>query len=183
MGPRHPNLDETAALAAELHAGQRDKAGEPYLGHLTRVVQNLTRLFPDASEAEQHAAWLHDSIEDTGITADALRARGYGERVIETVEAVTKPVDTHDYQDWIKTIAASGNISAMRVKLADLSDNADPARLSALPEPRAAMLRAKYAPAIAIIRAGLERSRGYPTPVANIAPSDKQQRPGTGAHQ
>ena len=154
---RRPTLDETAALARELHAAQRDQAGEPYVGHLERVARNLVRLFPDADEAERHAAWLHDVIEDTGMTADGLRAGGYGDRVIAIIKAVTKPAGGIDYQQWIEAIATSGDISSMRVKLADLTDNADPARLAVLPEPRAAALRAKYAPAIAAIWAGLAR--------------------------
>jgi (p)ppGpp synthase/HD superfamily hydrolase len=156
----HPTVEDSAALAGMLHAAQVDKAGAPYIGHLARVSRHLRLLFPDATEAERHAAWLHDSIEDAGMTRERLLALGYAPEVIATIEAVTKPADGTPYQQWIERIADSGDVSAMRVKRADLGDNADPARLTALPADRAAALRAKYGPAIAAIEAGLARAGG-----------------------
>jgi hypothetical protein len=44
----------------------------------------------------------------------------------------------------------------MRVKMADLSDNADPARLAALPAETAARLSAQYGAALARLRQALE---------------------------
>ena len=155
-----PTIEESAALAGMLHAGQVDKAGAPYIRHLARVSRHLTRLFADATDAERHAAWLHDSIEDAGMTGARLADLGYDAATIAIIEAVTKPAEAMPYQQWIERIAASGHVSAMRVKLADLSDNADPARLAALPGDRATTLRAKYAPAIAAIEAGLARAGG-----------------------
>lgn len=54
------------------------------------------------------------------------------------------------YPDWIKRIVATGNVTAIRVKLADNLDNSDPARVAALAAaPR--MVAEKYAPARAIL--------------------------------
>ena len=39
------------SLARRAHAGQLDKAGQPYVGHLERVVANLLRRWPDALRA------------------------------------------------------------------------------------------------------------------------------------
>jgi len=47
------------ALATEAHAGQMDKAGQPYIGHVGRVA---ARVRGDA-DAEV-VAWLHDMVED-----------------------------------------------------------------------------------------------------------------------
>ena len=47
------------ALATEAHAGQIDKAGQPYIGHVGRVA---ARVRGDA-DAEV-VAWLHDVVED-----------------------------------------------------------------------------------------------------------------------
>jgi (p)ppGpp synthase/HD superfamily hydrolase len=163
----HPTLEETAALAGQLHASQTDKNGAPYIGHLMRVSRHLLRLFPDASLAERHAAWLHDAIEDAGITAADLRARGYAEDVIEMVEAVTKSADDgQSYAERIEMLIATGLRGAIRVKLADLTDNSDPARLAQLPPDRAKALANRYGQArqrllaaLATVEPSLERNR------------------------
>jgi (p)ppGpp synthase/HD superfamily hydrolase len=157
----HPTLEETAALAGFLHASQTDKAGAPYIGHLMRVSRHLVGLFPDASAAERHAAWLHDSIEDAGITAADLRTRGYAEDVIEIVEAVTKrPDGAQSYAERIEILIATGLRGAIRVKIADLTDNSDPGRLAQLPPGRAAVLASRYAQARDRLLAALPSSVG-----------------------
>ncbi|MEL6450024.1 MAG: HD domain-containing protein [Pseudomonadota bacterium] len=146
--PLHPTLDDTAAWAGYWHGGQVDQAGVPYVRHLIGVVRALKRLFRDARPTELHAAWLHDVLEDTDVTPDDLRARGYAPEVIETVTALTRPARTHaPYADWIEEIAAQAPLSAVRVKLADLADNADPRRLAALPDDTRTRLAAKYSAA------------------------------------
>jgi len=45
-------------LALEAHAGQVDKAGHPYIGHVGRVAAAVRG--DDEAEA---VAWLHDVIE------------------------------------------------------------------------------------------------------------------------
>lgn len=153
----HPTLEETAALAGMLHAAQRDKAGQPYIGHLARAARHLVHLFPDANYAERHAIWLHDSIEDTGMDAAQLSALGYSEGVIAIVAAVTRTRESGAYLDWIKGIAQSGSLSAIRVKLADLTDNSDPERLAGLGADKAASLGKRYAAAKSILFAAVEK--------------------------
>ncbi|MDD3447170.1 MAG: HD domain-containing protein [Zavarzinia sp.] len=160
MVVEHPTLEETAAFAGMLHARQTDKAGAPYLGHLARVSRHLLRLFPDATVAERHAAWLHDAIEDTPTTAADLLERGYGADIVAIVTALTKTESGSSYQDWIEQMAASGFVPAMRVKLADLSDNSDPARLAQLPPDRAASLAARYERAKETLVAALDTLGG-----------------------
>lgn len=159
MDEDHPTLEETAAFAGMLHATQTDKAGMPYIGHLARVSRHLLRLFPDATLAERHAAWLHDSLEDTPTTAEDLAARGYDPAVVAIVIALTKPDDVPSYQAWIERLAAGGFVSAMRVKLADLSDNGDPVRLAKLPPEKAQSLMQRYGRAMATLSAALEAAR------------------------
>ncbi|WP_126978120.1 HD domain-containing protein [Frigidibacter oleivorans] len=156
----HPTVEETAALAGMLHAAQTDKSGEPYIGHLGRVARNLLRLYPDASLTERHAVWLHDTIEDTTMTAQGLVARGYDPDIVAVVTALTRPEDGRSYQQWIEALADSAPVSALRVKRADLADNSDPARLGLLPPDTAASLARRYARAIETIDAAiLARSR------------------------
>lgn len=150
---------DTLEFARTLHQGQVDKAGAPYWMHLERVAHRLMERFPDATKAQLQAALLHDAIEDAGVTADDLRAAGVEEEAIAAIRLVSRNLNPEgSYLDWIGRIAASGNVTAIRVKLADNLDNSDPARVAALPAgPR--MVAEKYAPARAILeRAILEQA-------------------------
>jgi hypothetical protein len=66
-----PTVDETIAFIKRAHAGQVDKAGNPYWQHPVSV---MGRLGPDATESEKLAALLHDVIEDTDHAAADLLA-------------------------------------------------------------------------------------------------------------
>ncbi|MBP2302242.1 HD domain-containing protein [Azospirillum picis] len=146
---------ETLEFAKALHHGQVDKAGAPYWMHLERVARRLAGLFPDATKAQLQAALLHDAIEDAGATADDLRAAGIEEDAIAAIQLVSRNLDPDGtYLEWIGRIAATGNVTAIRVKLADNLDNSDPARVAALAAgPR--MVAEKYAPARAILEQAL----------------------------
>lgn len=146
---------DTLEFAKTLHRGQLDKAGAPYWKHLERVAHRLIERFPDATKAQLQAALLHDAIEDAGVTADDLRAAGVEEEAIAAIRLVSRNLDPEgSYLDWIGRIAASGNVTAIRVKLADNLDNSDPARVAAIAAgPR--MVAEKYAPARAILEQAL----------------------------
>lgn len=151
-----PTIEETKLWVGDLHYGQTDKAGRPYVEHVLRVHERLRALFPDVSIDAEHAALLHDTIEDCEVTADDLRQRGYSEETIRIVEAVTKPKDSaQSYADRIEHLAASGLAGALQVKIADLSDNSDPSRLAMLPADQAASLGHRYRSAIDRLRAVL----------------------------
>lgn len=151
--PLHPTLEETAAFAAFAHGMQTDKAGKPYYLHLVRVARHLTRLFSSVTRVELHAVWLHDILEDTAVTESDLREMGYADEVIATVRALTKPTDRSvSYTTWIDTLAKSGHAPAIRVKIADLSDNSDPVRLAQLHEAQAASLSKRYKKALRILQ-------------------------------
>ncbi|CAO3438597.1 HD domain-containing protein [Azospirillum endophyticum] len=146
---------ETLEFAKLLHHGQVDKAGAPYWLHLERVARRLAERFPDATKAQLQAALLHDAIEDAGATADDLRNAGIEEEAIAAIRLVSRNLDPDGtYLEWIGRIAASGNVTAIRVKLADNLDNSDPARVAAIAAgPR--MVAEKYAPARAILEQAL----------------------------
>ncbi len=148
-----PPLDVTAARAGYWHGGQTDKAGAPYVDHLIRVQGHLLRLFPDATLEERHAAWLHDVIEDTGLTGSDLVALGYPDEVVALITALSRP-ETGTYAEWIETLS-QGTKSAIRIKIADLTDNSDPARLAALTAAQAASLARRYDAALRRLRAAL----------------------------
>ncbi len=159
LSPFHPTLEQTAVRAGFWHGAQLDKAGRPYIEHLMQVASGLLRMFPDASPAERHAAWLHDVIEDIGVTAEDLRALNYASEVIEIVQALSRP-DGTTYADWIDDMARTAPLGALRVKLADLASNADPVRLSRLDPERAARLASRYGKAAAVLRQALRDRTG-----------------------
>lgn len=75
------------ALAAEAHAPQRRKSGEPYIVHPLAVAKIVSELGLD--EVTIAAALLHDAVEDTGVTLEDLVA-DFGEDVAAIVDGVTK---------------------------------------------------------------------------------------------
>lgn len=141
-------------LARQLHANQLDKAGEPYIGHLERTVWYLLEMFPDATEAEIEAAWLHDALEDTDATAEILIAAGVSAQGVVLVQWLTRPSarsrSAYTYLFWIKLLCREAPIGVLRVKLADNWDNSNPERVAAIPG-GARMLRTRYAPARAVL--------------------------------
>ena len=115
-------LNKAIRIAAEAHAGQLDKANEPYILHPLRVM-----LCPELSgETERICAVLHDLIEDTDWTPEQLRAEGFSEQVLAALDCVTKR-EGEAYEDFI--LRAAQNPIARRVKIADLLDNSNLARL------------------------------------------------------
>jgi (p)ppGpp synthase/HD superfamily hydrolase len=113
-------LDTAIQIAAEAHAGQKQKNGQPYILHPLRVMARVH------SEDEKIVAVLHDVIEDTPWTAEQLQQRGFPPHILKALDCVTKR-DGEAYQDFI-TRSGSDPI-AIAVKLADLEDNMDVRRL------------------------------------------------------
>ena len=150
----HPTLNDTRDWAKVLHAAQTDKLGKPYIGHIDRVVANLERSFADVTDEQIHAAYLHDAMEDCGVTRNILFERGYSERVAQVIELVTKPKDkmsNKDYEDWVKQIIGSKDIDAIRVKFSDMTDNFNKKRLSQLDAQERNKLNKKYAKPYAML--------------------------------
>ena len=118
-------LEDTLIFAANAHRGQVDKAGQPYILHPLRVLNNLGL---NAPLEHQMAALLHDVMEDCGVTHEMLKNRGFPETVIVAVEHLTKNAEGEaDYNKAIDRVML--NPIAVKVKLADLSDNMDMKRL------------------------------------------------------
>ena len=114
-------LERAIVIATTAHAGQRDKAGAAYILHPLRVMLRTT------TESERIAAVLHDVVEDTPITLEALREFGFSDEVLHAVSLLTKTRDEH-YTEFIAR-AATDEV-ARRVKLADIVDNMDLSRIA-----------------------------------------------------
>jgi GTP diphosphokinase / guanosine-3',5'-bis(diphosphate) 3'-diphosphatase len=113
-------LERAIALAAQAHAGQVDKAGQPYILHPLRVMLSVTGL------NEQMSAVLHDVVEDTTMTLEDLHDEGFSEEVIEAVATLTKSLGETRLAAAQRAVL---NPIARRVKLADVTDNMDLSRI------------------------------------------------------
>ncbi|MBV9469825.1 MAG: bifunctional (p)ppGpp synthetase/guanosine-3',5'-bis(diphosphate) 3'-pyrophosphohydrolase [Abitibacteriaceae bacterium] len=109
-----PNLKDAIALATVAHRGQVDKAGAEYIEHPLRVMHSVQ------GEEVQIVAVLHDVIEDTPVTLEALRQAGYSPAIIEAVELLTRR-EQDSYEAFIERVA--NNPLVRQVKIADLQDN------------------------------------------------------------
>ena len=126
--------DKALQIAVRAHKGQKDKAGHDYILHPIRVSERC-----DDPRAKI-VALLHDTIEDTGVTADYLREEGFTEEIVEAVLAVTRR-EGEEYNDYVRR-AAQNELGRM-VKRADLEDNMDIRRLPELTDRDVERLR-KY---------------------------------------
>lgn len=115
------NLQRAIEIATEAHKGQYDKAGNDYIGHPLRVMEMGT------TENEKIVGVLHDVVEDTDWTFEALAAEGFSEEVIAALRCVTKLSENENYDDFIERV--KNNPLAVAVKINDLSDNMDIRRL------------------------------------------------------
>lgn len=114
-------LERAIAIAAQAHAGQTDKAGEPYILHPLRLMLAME------SDLERIAAVLHDAVEDSGTTLEDLRAEGFAEEAVAAIDALTK----REGESKMDAAArAKRNPLALRVKLADNADNQDMSRIA-----------------------------------------------------
>lgn len=116
-------LEKAIQIAVDAHRGQKDKAGQPYVFHLFRVMLS------GKTEEEQICGVLHDIVEDTKWTFEDLKREGFSDEIINALKCVTKTSDNENYEDFINRVLS--NPLAIKVKLNDLKDNMD---LSRLPE-------------------------------------------------
>jgi hypothetical protein len=135
------DLARAEALAARVHAGQVDKLGHPYLDHLLHVAGLLRQ--EGCEVAVQIIGLLHDAVEDTDLTLDAIRA-AFGDRVAAGVDAMTRREGEDYFATYLPRLMA--NPDAREVKLRDSRHNRGKAHLLVRTDPvRAAGLEAKYA--------------------------------------
>ena len=79
-------LQKAYDVAEERHADQLRKSGDPYITHPLAVANILAELGMDTTTLI--AALLHDTVEDTGYTLEAL-TQEFGTEVGHLVDGVT----------------------------------------------------------------------------------------------
>ncbi len=129
----HPNADldiiwGAYIYSAKAHQNQHRRSGAAYISHPLEVAFNLTRLRMD--EQTIAAGLLHDTIEDTLLTAEELRSF-FGDEIYHLVEGVTKisqiqfsskeESQAENYRKMI--LAMSEDIRVVLIKLADRAHN------------------------------------------------------------
>ncbi|MBO7077482.1 MAG: bifunctional (p)ppGpp synthetase/guanosine-3',5'-bis(diphosphate) 3'-pyrophosphohydrolase [Bacteroidales bacterium] len=78
-------LDRAIIFAVRAHAGtERRGKGFPYIVHPMEAVEIVATMTPDQELLA--AAALHDTVEDTDVTVDQLRAE-FGDRIADLVAA------------------------------------------------------------------------------------------------
>lgn len=129
-----PTLENAISLAAKAHRGRKDKAGAAYILHPLRVMLRMK------TNDERIVALLHDVVEDTEYTIEDLRKAGYSQKILRSLDYLTKR-DGEEYEESIKRVKQ--NPMARKVKIADIEDNLDLARIKK-PKKRDLMRIEKY---------------------------------------
>ena len=127
-------LESAILLAVQSHEGQFDADGTPHILHSLEVmfaVKNELDALDEVQTPKQVpvlaatkeelliAAVLHDVVEDTSVTLDAVREK-FGATVADLVDSVTRRIG-ESYRDFIYRARAShgGRV----IKVADLLHN------------------------------------------------------------
>ena len=106
-------------IAQKAHAGQVDKAGKDYILHPMTVASYMD------TDTEKAIAYLHDVLEDTDVTVDALREI-FPNEIVDTLITLTHRKD-ESYFEYIQRVSTSK--LAKKIKVADLLHNLDITRI------------------------------------------------------
>lgn len=136
-------------LAEKEHGDHRRKNGSATVEHLRRVSEQV-------SGEDKIVAWLHDTLEDTGIDPVVIEHL-FGPDLYADISLLTHDTTRYTYAQYIDLIAGTGSDRAIRVKLADLNDNLDARGLTLEDESWYAALRRRYIKAQAVLMAEQER--------------------------
>ena len=123
-------LDKAFLLAKQHHSGQKRSSGEPYIIHPIAVAKIVLDYGMDCPSVT--AALLHDTVEDTDLTLDEIKAE-FGEETASLVDGLTKlgkvPLDIKDKEEQQAEnvrkmlLAMSEDIRVIIIKLADRLHN------------------------------------------------------------
>lgn len=117
-------LEVAIGLAARYHNGQYDRRSRPYILHVIEVMME------GRSTNERIVGVLHDILEGTDCTMQALKDAGIPESILDAVDAITRR-ERETYEDYIYRVEQ--NPLARAVKVFDLELNLN--TLSAVSNP------------------------------------------------
>ena len=93
-------LDRAIIFAVKAHAGtERRGKGYPYIVHPLEAMEIVATMTPDQELLA--AAALHDTVEDTDVTVEQIRAE-FGDRIATLVadESEERPDGLSDEESW-----------------------------------------------------------------------------------
>jgi guanosine-3',5'-bis(diphosphate) 3'-pyrophosphohydrolase len=113
-------LQKAYEVAEQRHADQMRRSGDPYITHPLAVANILAELGMDTTTLV--AALLHDTVEDTGYSMEALTV-DFGEEVAHLVGGVTKldkvalgtAADAETIRKMIIAMARDGRVLVIKV--------------------------------------------------------------------
>ena len=157
-------------ISFNAHKDQLDKSGIPYVYHPFHLAEQMN------DELSTCVALLHDVVEDTDITLDDLKSKGFPDEVIEALVLMTHN-DGVPYLDYVR--AMKDNPIARKVKLADLAHNIDLTRLDKVDDKAIERIN-KYKQAVLILERAERQSKikmvsGKLTNCCNIIVPDEYQ--------
>ena len=132
---------EAMKIAYNAHHGQVDHGGVPYVLHPVHLAEQME------DEYSTCVALLHDVVEDTSVSLEALK-KVFPKEVTDAVDLMTHRRG-EPYLEYVTRLKA--NPIAKAVKLADLAHNSDQSRVTNLPEERLCYFREKYRAAFEIL--------------------------------
>jgi len=135
MSEQNSDLQRQAlALAEQMHRGQSDKLGKPYILHVVNVALSVS------AGPARIVALLHDIVEDTECSLGCVY-EAFGTEIGDAVDAITKR-EGESYLTYLHRVRS--NELAREVKYADICDNSMDSRMEALKEIDRLRLREKY---------------------------------------
>ena len=105
-----PLTKKALRLSFEAHKDQTDQGGMPYVFHPFHLAEQM----PD--EMTTVTALLHDTVEDSWVTPEYLRAEGYPEEVIEAIGLLTHPEGV-PYMDYVRKLRSNPIARTMSMKM------------------------------------------------------------------
>ena len=132
--------EEALQFATQAHAGQKRAGGAPYISHPVRVAQHVEQWKQSHNiDALISAAYLHDTLEDTDTTHEALHDLFGGLVASLVLELTSDPeqVKQMGKQNYLAHKMAAMSSYALVIKLADRLDNVKDIATARTPEWRA----------------------------------------------
>lgn len=129
--------EEALQFATKAHAGQTRSGGEPYVNHPIRVADSIKQYKQSHNlDALINAALLHDTVEDTDTTHEALHDL-FGGLVASLVKELTSDPEQIKKMGKAQYLAhkmAAMSSYALVIKLADRLDNVKDITTARTPE-------------------------------------------------
>ena len=129
--------EEALQFATKAHAGQTRAGGEPYVNHPMRVADSIKQYKQSHNlDALINAALLHDTVEDTDTTHEALHDL-FGGLVASLVKELTSDPEQIKKMGKAQYLAhkmAAMSSYALVIKLADRLDNVKDITTARTPE-------------------------------------------------